>query len=245
MTWSYLNIRRALGRRKRNLLRGPDARWGVNFISEIPRRLGHAPQVILDVGAHIGMTALELSDAFPEAVVHAFEPGSRNFARLKANLSGKPEIQLHQLAIGAASGSANLLIEPEHPSMARIGEGDGPSETVEVTTLDQFCGDNGIGHVDVMKVDTEGHEFEVLEGARELISEGRIDLIKLECGVNPDFDYHADLAEVMTYLQERGYRLFGIYDQWECTLNPSAALRRADAAFVSRRAVEKARAVAR
>lgn len=237
---SITRMRREIGRRKRNWRRSPDIHWGADFISELTERTGLCPEVIVDVGAHIGITALEFADAFPDAIVHAIEPGSENFERLESNLSGKPHIQRHKLAIGAAPGEATLMIEPDHPSTAHIGSGDGASETVEVMTFDTFCETRGIEQVSLMKIDTEGYELEVLKGAAGMVASRRIDFIKLECGVNPDFGAHVSLPEIMEHLAGIGYRLFGIYDQWECTLSKSIPLRRVDAVFISAPAIEKA-----
>ena len=208
-----LKLRHAIGRSRRNRARRPDARWGVDFIDEAKLRFGLSCGVIFDVGAHIGITALHFSNAFPEAKVHAFEPGSRNFDHMSANLSGKPDIQRHKFAIGAEPGEAILLIEPDHPSMARIGEGQGPTEVVKVETLDHFCRAHGIDAVAILKIDVEGFEMNVLTGAEQLLSESRVALVKLECGADPDIAYNANLRTVSEHMFARGYRLFGIYDE--------------------------------
>ena len=67
MNEQLLKLRHAIGRWRRNRARRPDARWGVDFIDEAKLRLGLSSGVIFDVGAHIGITALHFSDAFPEA----------------------------------------------------------------------------------------------------------------------------------------------------------------------------------
>lgn len=120
--------------------------------------------------------------------------------------------------------------------MARIGEGEGPRETVQVETLDRFLRERDIDTVDILKIDVEGFEMQVLAGAEEALSENRVALVKLECGVDPDTAYHVSLQTVCERMFARVYRLFGLYDQWEYTLAPTPALRRVDAAFVSCRA---------
>jgi FkbM family methyltransferase len=190
--------------------------------------------MIFDVGANIGMTALEFADAFPAATVHAFEPGSDNMRSLNGNLSGKPDILRYQLAFGSEPGTADLLIEPEHPTMARIGAGVGPTEKVKVDTIDQFCVAHQISQIDLLKIDTEGYEIPVLVGAKGMLANNTISIIKAECAVDPDMNYHTQFSEVCDVLHPYQYRLFGLYDQWEDTLHPTPRIRRFDAAFISR-----------
>lgn len=230
--------RRAIGRTIRNFRRKPDPRWGIDFLAEVKQRIPHLEgKTIFDVGAHIGMTAIEFSDVYPNAVVHAFEPGAENMRRLEANLVGKPEVRRHKIAFGEEVGSAKLLVEADHPSMARIGGSGGPTEEVRVDTIDNFCAQNGIKQIDLLKIDTEGFELKVLSGAKEMLRKGAIGVLKAECSIDPDSDYHVSLFALCELLHPFGYRLFGIYDQWEDTLAPTPRLRRFDAAFVSPRAL--------
>jgi FkbM family methyltransferase len=199
------------------------------------------PKRIFDVGAHVGVTALQFSDFFPDATVFAFEPSSRNFMEMKRNLVGKPDVRCHQIGFGATVGSAELTLDPEHPSMARIGGSVGTRETICIETIDNFCSVHSVDTVDILKLDTEGYELEVLSGAAKMLSESRIGVIKVECGVNPDITYHLSLEDVCRFLHPLGYRLCGLYEQWEDVFDPTPALRRVDAAFVSARVIEQAR----
>ena len=163
-----LRGRAAIGRSIRKFRRKRHARWGTDFITDVKTRLPHLkPKIIFDVGANIGLAALEFSDAFPTAIVHAFEPGSENMRCLHLNLSGKPDILKHQIAFGAEPGTGNLFIEPEHPSMARFNGGVGPTEIVNIETIDRFCSVHRIWLIDLLKIDTEGHEIQVSPGPKD------------------------------------------------------------------------------
>lgn len=227
------------GRSIRNFRRTQRPTLGVDFVKEVKSRLPYYKvQNIFDVGAHIGMTALEFSDNFPFAAVYAFEPGTDNMRRLDANLVGAPKIQRCQFALGAKPGTARLLIEPDHPSMNRLTHTeDGQSEIVAVSTIDKFCAEQGIPLIDILKIDVEGAELDVLSGASSMLCSGNIGLIKAECAVDPDCDYHISFGDICAMLHPLGYRLFGIYDQAEDLLLPlqkrSARLRRFDCAFIN------------
>ena len=55
-------------------------------------------------------------------------------------------------------------------------------EKVQVTTLDRVVEDRGIGHIDLLKIDVEGHELDVLRGAKETLEADRIDIVQFEFG---------------------------------------------------------------
>jgi FkbM family methyltransferase len=225
-----------IGRTIRNLKRRPAESLGIDFITEIGSRL---PQVevktIFDVGAHIGLTAIEYSDAFPNADVYAFEPSASNFERMKSNLIGKPDIKIHRIGMGSEKSAATLYLDPNHPSMARLTKHpEGKSEKVAIDTIDDFCNCQCISSIDILKIDTEGHETQVLAGARKMLSASQISIIKAEVAVDPDSSYHTPFSEFAGLLHSHKYRLFGFYDQFEDTLTPGPRLRRFDAAFIAR-----------
>ena len=84
-----------IGRHLRNRQRRLRAATiGHDFIDDVRERLcGLEITNIFDVGAHIGLTAMEFSDRFPEATLYAFEPGSMNFRNMTSNLVGNFETQ--------------------------------------------------------------------------------------------------------------------------------------------------------
>ena len=59
--------------------------------------------------------------------------------------------------------------------------------TVEIQTLDQWAASASINSIDFLKIDTEGYEFEVLKGAKELLEAGRINVIQFEFGTTHCF----------------------------------------------------------
>lgn len=56
------------------------------------------------------------------------------------------------------------------------------SEAVQLTTVDQVCAEDGIEQIDLLKIDTEGHEIEVLLGASSMLQAGRIASVQFEFG---------------------------------------------------------------
>lgn len=231
-----VEMKRYLGRSLRNAQRSKPEGVGHIFTHDVRGRLPHLKlKVIFDVGAHIGMTALEYSDAFPEATVFAFEPHPVNFDHMRANLIGKPEVRMIQLGLSAEIGKLPFHYNPEHPSMARIASnGETVTDTVAISTVDLFCGEHGITNIDFMKIDVEGHELQVLAGAAKMLERRAISMIRLETAIDPDVPYHTQLWDLCEVLHPYGYRIFGIYDQYEYTLESgNAKLRRFDVVVIS------------
>ena len=136
---------------------------------------------MLDVGANEGAYARRLRALCPHATISAFEPHPVTFKTLSANCAGLG-IDMRNAAMGAAAGrlslydfadadgstQASLNREAVTLFTANIVEHD-----VAVTTVDDFMLVNAIAEIALLKIDTEGHDLEVLGGAADAISPPR------------------------------------------------------------------------
>jgi FkbM family methyltransferase len=238
----FTEARRAIGRWRRIRNRHPDPTWhGTDFIDDVIRRMGHHPiNVIFDAGAWYGITALEFSDSFPKADVYAFEPTRMNFDRMKANLTGAPQIRQFNFGFGEMPGKALIRIDAEHPSTCNVVDTpDANTETIAIESIDHFCEIRRIGVIDILKLDVEGQELQALRGARSMLAAESITLIKAECAVDPDTVWHTSFIDLCAFLLPLNYRLFGIYEQRECWHRKLPTLRMFDAVWVSKRAALK------
>ena len=86
------------------------------------------------------------------------------------------------------------------------------THTVKITRLDDFCAGAGIKQVAVLKIDVEGFECQVIDGARALLREGRIAHFMAEVTLNPDDKQHTQLAALEKRLGEFNYLLSGFYE---------------------------------
>jgi len=124
--------------------------------------------IVFDIGAYIGDTALWFSKAVgPQGKVYAFEPEPSNFAKLKANLERNKVTNVIplQLALSETEGEMQVSSAAGLSLITQTGTG----LSVKVTTIDRFVETNKLPRVDFMKMDVEGHELKVLAGARETI----------------------------------------------------------------------------
>ncbi|MBN1529100.1 MAG: FkbM family methyltransferase [Thermoleophilaceae bacterium] len=121
---------------------------------------GASPSVIVDLGANAGQAALWFRTRFPKARIVSVEPDPRTFATLRRNLRGDPRTELLNAAVTAADGPVSLQRERGSSWGTRVGAGEGPR--VAGLSLETILARAGIDHVDLLKVDIEGHEHEAL-----------------------------------------------------------------------------------
>lgn len=168
-----------------------------DFLREIVR-----PEwVIADVGAAIGQFSI-FAAKLPCAVVHAYEPSSINVSTLHANIKqndvGK-RVEVHQIALSNENGSA-IFATAGQAWMSSLSKQSQDGERVSVRRLTDELERVGVSHLSVLKINVSGHEPEVLAGAVEVLTAGKIDVLILLLGL-------ASLAwyERIHYL---GYRFF-------------------------------------
>jgi len=121
------------------------------------------PGVVLDVGANIGLAAAWYERNYPGRPIHCFEPLEEN-ARM-ARLNCRSAL-VNNVAIGARPGTVELRVDRDAVMASTIAWDRAVStRTLEVVTLDDYVRDHDIDRVAVLKIDTEGMELDVLDGA--------------------------------------------------------------------------------
>jgi FkbM family methyltransferase len=116
-------------------------------------------RMAVDVGAHVGTWAWNLSYAFNRVV--GFEPVAAHRECFEKNTEGTRNVELMPYALGAESSSVSMSTEQGSSGNTTVAGG-GP---IEMRTLDSF----GFIHVDFIKVDVEGFEENVLRGGEQTI----------------------------------------------------------------------------
>jgi FkbM family methyltransferase len=181
------------------------------------RRLSIEPTgTIFDVGAHVGHTAATFCSVYPSARVYCFEPSPETFKTLVQNCGSK-NVSAVNMALGSCVGTEQMYAVKDSYLNSLVSQLNSPRPdssqvTVRVTTLDQFCEEHGVRHIDFLKTDTEGYELEVLKGATRLLREKRIGAIYVECAV-ARCDRHVSATDLLEFLKAYGFRLYGLYEQ--------------------------------
>ena len=191
--------------------------WGLDVFIDLGRR---APQVrpatIFDVGANVGQSALRFAERFPEATIWSFEPFEAAYAELEQATRGT-KVRCFQLAFGAEASTATVPLAAKSDLnsllVSQATPAEVPRETVRVTTLDAFALEHGVERIDFLKIDTEGFDLAVLQGAEQLLTSRAISLVQVEAGMTGKNLKHVPLEALRLHLEERGYDMFGLYEQ--------------------------------
>ena len=122
--------------------------------------------IVLDIGANIGVTAAILSQHVPQGHVYAFEPGRQVFHALKSNIDANALTNVTPLNM-AVSDKAGTVQFAENSAWGHISDRGMP---VEATTIDEFVKRHSLKRIDFIKIDVEGFEQCVLEGAATTLS---------------------------------------------------------------------------
>jgi len=191
-----------------------------------------AKPVFFDVGANIGDFSLELRKRFPQAEIHSFEPVKTTYNLLEQAAAGK-QIQLHNIGFSNSMGKGELFntVSKDNNTIAsaykdvfheifKMDEELGVIE-FEMDTIDNFCLSNGIKEIDFLKLDVEGHEFSVLQGAVNMLSNNHIKIIQFE------FNSHNVHSRVFLrdfYLLLAGFDFYRIFRNGIIKLGPYSHL---------------------
>ena len=141
-------------------------------------------RVVLDVGANQGDWCARALRAAPAAQIHAFEPIPAVFARLEKALGNQPRATLVRAALtepGSTSlrmwtaGEDGLMSSATAPARSNSEE-----LLVDCMTGDDYLRSHSVTHVDLLKIDVEGHEMQVLRGFEDSFRSGCVDVVQFE-----------------------------------------------------------------
>lgn len=170
--------------------------------------------VFYDVGANIGLYGLYVAALQPSCSVYAFEPESQNYASLCRNvvlnnvaniipcpvpLSHRETFELFHVGEVQAGSSLHAL---GHPSQFRDGRAL-LKQGMLTTTLDNLVSRYGLPQPTLIKIDVDGGEMDILQGARNVLQSSSLRSILVE------FSYHDD-SEVSRDVEELARLGFGL-----------------------------------
>lgn len=175
------------------------------------------PSVIFDVGANVGFVTWEFAKKFKKAQIYALEPDPVPSRVLESTHGATPRIHLFPIAAAEKRGELLLYQRPVSTNSSLMHRADGAPARgenvikVETVTLDSFCEEHSVNHIDLLKTDTEGADLLVLRGASGLLQSGRIDVIMAEAFFVPTYKEQATLDEIVGFLRVYGFIIFNVY----------------------------------
>ncbi len=189
------------------------------------RKLGLELRHFFDVGASIGRWASRVSQDFPDARFDLFEPlidHAPDYARKMAvTLSRHPAFRLHKLALGASCKQSTMYLYPRNlvgSTALQLAHKPADAELIEVDmlTIDYLVQELGIPVPHVIKMDTQGCELAILQGARETLPD--VDVLLLECWLARAYGPTTPLFfEVAEWLRAFNFHLWDVGNGWRDT----------------------------
>jgi len=181
--------------------------------------------VIFDVGSNRGNITLKYLNLFPNATIHAFEPFPDSYEIFinlhKENLN----VHLNKYALSSELGKAILNVNKSVDTNSlleskKIGANSDKScisvgqIEIETNTIDNYCIQNNITEIDILKIDVQGSEIEVLKGALDMLKKGNIKLIYTETYFEQQYVNQPLFHDISQLLYKHNFVLQDIYDPY-------------------------------
>ena len=170
----------------------------------LPEKLN--PKIIFDIGGNIGITSIYLAKLFPDSLIYSFEPMPENFEILQKNISQYKNIRAFNYGLGSKNGSFKVYLSSDPENYGGISfypDAHGNQEksyiSCEVKNVNEIINDLEVESIDLIKIDTEGAEYDILSTLKVDILRGT-SWITGELHVNRDF-------ELLDYLDSIGFSI--------------------------------------
>jgi FkbM family methyltransferase len=172
--------------------------------------------IIFDVGANIGDTTLKFANQFPESQVFAFEPTDFAWKKLLRNIELNPDLSTSITPVKCFLSDTNCekaemiayaswkLVHNSEKSHHYHGGLASSAVATPSIRLDTFIEENRISRVDLLKIDTDGHEVSVLRGAIQTLQNFKPYLI-IEVGQYTLHEENSSFIDIWNILKECGY----------------------------------------
>lgn len=177
-------------------------------------------RVIFDIGSNIGEWTKLALDINKDLEIHCFEPSQYTFKKLIEN-NFSDNVICNNIGLSSRKGERTFFIFENGSGLnslyKRIGSEyilgeklQDKEETILLDTLENYCSERNIKEIDFIKIDTEGHELEVLKGGESLIKKGQIKVIQFEYG-GTNIDSHVLLKDIFNFFNKLDYSFYKIF----------------------------------
>jgi FkbM family methyltransferase len=172
------------------------------FLNQYHTELIKEKDIIIDAGANMGIFSIFVASKYPNTTIFAFEPTPSTFNALQENVRFYPNIKVFNYGLGEKEKEGSIIVVSNNSGANHIGEG---GIYINIKTIDGLK-----TRLDFLKMDTEGYERNILEGAKETIKKykpiiamsayhkpsDKIELPKLLSNIAPyNFELHNNGAE--------------------------------------------------
>ena len=186
-------------------------------------KLGRKIDFVADVGCHRGETIKILNSTFDVKKIYSFEPSKKNFSFLQKIKKNNKNIDIFNFACGELNETTKLKFSIESSSstihdinyeskyyklkrLLLLGFNQKEmfvDESISVKRLDEFLIRENINKIDLLKIDTEGYEFNVLKGSKEILK--RINLVYFEHHYDDMIKKNYNFSDINDYLVKNNF----------------------------------------
>jgi FkbM family methyltransferase len=177
--------------------------------------------IVFDIGANKGDWSTYALTLAPNISLYIFEPIPSVFKILENNIRS-PHAKFFNIAVAEHNTTKTFFYYDQNIRCSEFSSLHRRSADIEkalnisplpitVTTknLDSICQEEGISHIDFLKIDTEGAEWEIIRGAKGLLQKKAVAVLQFEYGGNYQ-DAKTTLEQVYTFLTQHDYSVFRI-----------------------------------
>ncbi len=195
--------------------------------------------VVFDIGANKGQTIEFMLRLFPGAKVFAFEPAGVMADALIARYSSR-NVAVYRNGMGAVVSSQQFhnYSNNELSSFLELSKKDdnpfsnvalSSKEIVQIDTVDSFALSHQVKYIDILKIDTQGFDFEVLKGAQGLFERRKVHVVQVELNFANLYEGQGSAGQIIDSLSGYGYRPLAFYE----TVRDTGAISWATAVFIN------------
>ena len=208
----------------------------VNFDDLLKDKISKNP-IIFDVGGNKGQSIEKYLKIFDKPIIHSFEPIKTEFDYMCSKFRNNKNIYLNNFALGDKTEEKefNVAAKTGNSSFNKINLGTDwlkvrskqyntseegyitSVQKVNIIKLDDYCKDNNISVIDLVKIDTQGYEDKVLEGSLDSIKQNKIKAIVTEIMFDNIYDKYFSFSDLEKYIIPHNFRMVGI-DLWNNNL---------------------------
>jgi FkbM family methyltransferase len=174
------------------------------------KRCGFSPNAAIDVGAYSGEWTSTLRRLFPRTRVLMIEPQEVKTEELQMLCSCNSGLDLATVLLGPEVGERVGFYESDTASsvLQDANHVCGPSKFLPMTTLDLLTAEKKFPPPDLIKLDVQGYEMEVLEGASQTLKSAQV--VLMEVNLIPIYKDAPLVHETVRYMSDKDFRVYDV-----------------------------------